>query len=226
MTQKGRFAWSTAALQKSQDVKKDVVPRFFAGKDPDALLLICGFFRAKYGSTVELFGALSAPIVERFAVADGLDARLREALAELVTQEVGFAAMSSTLLKLVIVALLRRELSSTGEWVEHFALLKDANIMRAFAEMAARPGASHSVESLARTACLSRSAFMSRFTGLLGRPPMEVLRELRMRQAALQLRVGASSVNQAVRDAGYKSRSSFTRAFVKTYGRNFDDRDI
>lgn len=207
-------------LHSSKETEKGVVPRFSAGDEADALILVCGFFRAFYGSTVELFASLSAPIVERFDAEDKVDARLKEALDELATQEVGFAAMSSALLKLVIVALLRRELCSTGEWVERFALLKDPNIMRAFAAMAARPGADHSVESLAQTACLSRSAFMKRFSALLGRPPMDVLRELRMRQAAMQLEAGVSSMDQVARDAGYKSQSSFARAFAKVHGRH------
>src|SRR5690606_24879621 len=120
-----------------------------------------------------------APIVEQFDESDQVDQRLRLALAELVAQEVGSAAMSSALLKQVIVALLRRSLRSMDLWVERFALLGDPQIARAFAGMVANPGAPHSVESLARTAFLSRSAFMARFTKTVGRSPMTVLRDLR-----------------------------------------------
>lgn len=206
-------------LQRSNPVEPGKVKRFSAGDEPGGVILICGFFRAFYGSTLEIFSSLPAPIVERFGEADRLDAKLKEALAELVAEEVGAGVMSAALLKQVIVRLLRRALSSANEWGERFALLKDSNIMRAFAEMAAHPGAAHSVESLAQVACLSRSAFMSRFTGLLGRPPMDLLRELRMRQAARQLETGLSSIEQVAHDAGYLSRSSFARAFAKAYGR-------
>ena len=205
-------------LQKSRVVERGTVQRISAGDGDDRLLLICGFFRAAFASTVELFGTAFAPIVERFEAADRLDTKIKEALDELVAQEVGSGAMSSALLKIVIITLLRRELSSTHEWVEHFALFKDTSIMRAFADMAARPGDSHSVETLAKTAYLSKSTFMKRFSSVFGRPPMEVLRELRMRRAAVQLKANMSSVDNIARDAGYKSRSSFTRAFIKTFG--------
>lgn len=47
---------------------------------------------------------------------------------------------------------------------------------------------------------------------------MLVLRDLRMRQAARQLTSGTYSVEQIAANAGYESRSSFVRAFRKTFG--------
>jgi hypothetical protein len=55
------------------------------------------------------------------------------------------AAESSALLKQVIVALLRRSLGSFNSWVERFSMLRDPQISRVFAEMAAHPGAPHSI---------------------------------------------------------------------------------
>jgi AraC family transcriptional activator of mtrCDE len=133
-------------------------------------------------------------------------------------QEVGSGAMSSALLKLVIVNILRRSLHSNNTWVERFSLLRDPQIARAFAEMASNPGAPHTVSSLAQTAYLGRSAFMARFTDVVGQPPMNVLRDLRMRQAAEQLQTGQVPIEQVVRNTGYESRSSFARAFRKVFG--------
>jgi methylphosphotriester-DNA--protein-cysteine methyltransferase len=65
---------------------------------------------------------------------------------------------------------------------------------------------------------LGRSAFMVRFARAVGRSPMTVLRELRVRQAAEQLASGALTVDEIVRHAGYANRSSFVRAFRKAYG--------
>jgi AraC-like DNA-binding protein len=59
---------------------------------------------------------------------------------------------------------------------------------------------------------------MARFTGAVGRSPMTVLRDLRMRQAAEQLRSSTLSVEEIIRQAGYASRSSFARAFRTTHG--------
>jgi AraC family transcriptional activator of mtrCDE len=194
------------------------VHRYVAKDGAPDLILICGFFHASYGTSTDLFGGLAAPIIEQFDERDQVDQRLRMALAELVAQEIGSAAMSSALLKQVIVALLRRSLRSMDLWVERFALLGDPQVARAFADMVANPGAPHSVESLARTACLSRSAFMARFRRAVGRSPMAVLRDLRMRQAAEQLGSKAFTVDEVMHHAGYSSRSSFVRAFQKAHG--------
>jgi AraC family transcriptional activator of mtrCDE len=203
---------------RRQRVSMGGVRCFAAGEGPPDIVLICGYFHAFYGGSIELFGMLSSPIVEQFTVDDRLDRKLSEALAELMSQEVGTGAMSATLLKQVIIALLRRTLSSTNHWVERFSMLSDPQISRAFAGMAADPGAAHTVQSLAQRAGLSRSAFMARFTEVVGQPPMSVLRELRMRQAAQQLRANLLSTEQIARDAGYASRSSFVRAFRAIYG--------
>jgi AraC family transcriptional activator of mtrCDE len=105
-------------------------------------------------------------------------------------------------------------------WVERFSILRDPQIAKAFSEMVANPGAPHTIQSLAQTACLSRSAFMARFVAAIGRPPMIILRELRMRQAAQQLKVNGLSIMQVAHSVGYRSRSSFVRAFRGTYGRD------
>lgn len=194
------------------------VHRYVAKDGAPDLILICGFFHASYGKSTDLFGGLAEPIIEQFDERDQVDQKLRMALAELVAQEIGSAAMSSALLKQVIVALLRRSLRSMDLWIERFALLGDPQIARAFADMVANPGARHSVESLARTACLSRSAFMARFRSAVGRSPMTVLRDLRMRQAAEQLGSKVFTVDEVMHHAGYASRSSFVRAFQKAHG--------
>lgn len=194
------------------------VRRYVANDGEPVIVLICGYFHASYGSSTDLFGALATPIVERFDERDQIDEKLRMALMELVAQEIGSGAMSAALLKQVIVALLRRSLRSMDLWFERFAVLGDPQVARAFASMVANPGAPHSLQSLARTAILSRSAFMERFTRAVGRSPMVVLRDLRMRQAADQLRSSTFSIDEIVRHAGYASRSSFVRAFRKAYG--------
>jgi AraC family transcriptional activator of mtrCDE len=194
------------------------VRRYVANDGEPVVVLICGYFHASYGASTDLFGMLKAPIVEQFEEGDQVDETLRAALMELVAQEVGFGAMSAALLKQVVVALLRRSLRSMDLWVERFSLLSDPQIARALAEMVAHPGARHSVSSHARAALHSRSAFEARFSRVVGRPPMLILRDLRMRQAAAQLESTTMTVDDIARHAGFASRSSFVRAFRKAHG--------
>jgi AraC family transcriptional activator of mtrCDE len=127
----------------------DSISRFRAGNAEPMTVMICGYFKASFGASINLFGTLSTPIVEQFEASDRLDVYLRTAFDELVAQEIGAGAMSGALLKQVIVALVRRSLKSNALWMERFALLGDPQIARAFADMVARPGAQHTVASLA-----------------------------------------------------------------------------
>jgi AraC family transcriptional activator of mtrCDE len=195
----------------------DSIKRFRAGHAEPMTVMICGYFKASFGASINLFDTLSTPIVERFDASDRLDVYLRTAFDELVAQEVGAGAMSGALLKQVIVALVRRSLKSNALWMERFALLGDPQIARAFADMVARPSAPHTVASLAEAAILSRSAFMARFSAALGQSPMQALRDIRMRQAAVQLRTGDLSLDQVARHAGYVSRGAFVRAFREVF---------
>lgn len=194
--------------------KKSEIYQFVAG-DPRAaeINFVCGFFRASYGQTTDLFGGLPAPILEKFGAEEEVDVRLRSAVAEFLGHEIGSDAMSATLLKQVIILLLRRSLVSVELWTERFRILRDPRISRVLAAMAADPGGNHTVQSLAAIALMSRSAFMSLFSEILGRPPMEVLRDLRMRHAAQLLRCTYLSIDQVAQDCGYQSKTSFARAF-------------
>ncbi|MDL2409730.1 AraC family transcriptional regulator [Rhizobium calliandrae] len=187
------------------------------------IIQICGYFTALFGQSVRLFGDLREPVIEQFEPRDKIDLKLREAMEELLQQEVGVGAMTSSLLKQILVSLLRRSLRSSQQWTERFSILADRQITRAFADMVARPGAAHSIQSLAQSAGLSRSAFMARFSNIFGHSPMVILRDLRMRQAAIDLTTTTMQVDVIAHNAGYESRSSFVRAFRQAYGR--DPRD-
>jgi len=125
-------------------------------------------------------------------------------------------AMTASLLKQVMITLLRRSMNSANLWAGQLSVLSDPQIARVLAEMVSKPGVAHSVLSLSQAAGLSRSAFMARFTAVLGKPPMMALRDLRMRQAAILLNANSLSVDQIAHTVGYDSRSGFLRAFRKS----------
>lgn len=192
--------------------------RYVAGNGAPEILLICGFIRTAYGTSLDILGNLPTPLVEQFGACDRLDLSLKMALCELIGHEVGARAMTASLIKQVLIAVLRRSFTSSETWIERFPILNDFQIARAYAGMVAEPGASHTVESLAHTAGLSRSSFMQRFTKLIGSPPLVVLRQLRMKKAAGLLEANVRSVEQIASAVGYKNRSGFFRAFRAIYG--------
>src|SRR3954463_15064496 len=194
------------------------IQRFVAGDVEPMVTLICGYFRATYGSSIDLFAGLSTPIVERFEPGDELGSKLQAALAEISGRQVGMQAMTTAILKQVLVTLVRRCLNSTSVWLERFSILSDRQIALAFADMVARPSANHSVAALAQKAGLSRSAFMARFVRAIGCSPMVALRQMRMKRAADMLAAKTFSVEQIARAVGYRSCSSFLRAFRQVHG--------
>lgn len=196
----------------------ETVHKISAGTGHPEVTMICGFFHASYGSSIDLFATLATPIVERFDAADQLGHRLEAALAELVDRQVGMQAMATALLKQVLITLLRRSLSSGDLRLEQFSILSDSQITRAFARMTANPGAPHSVTTLSEVAGLSRSAFMARFASAVGCAPMTALRQLRMRRASNLLTANVLSIDQIAHTVGYASRSSFSRAFRLVFG--------
>jgi AraC family transcriptional activator of mtrCDE len=203
--------------------RQDGVLRVAVPNERPEIVLICGFFNASFGQSVKLFGELREPVIEQFEPADRIDLKLREAMDELLQQEVGVGAMTASLLKQIIVSLVRRSLKSSQRWTDRFSILADRQVTRAFADMVARPGAAHSVQSLAHSAGLSRSAFMARFSDIFGQSPMAILRDLRMRQAAVDLTTTTLSIDVIALNVGYESRSSFVRAFRRAYNRDPSD---
>src|SRR5262249_26957711 len=73
--------------------------RLVAGPGKPDLLLICGYFRASCGASIDLFSTLPSPIVEQFGPSDGLAQKLTASLAELRAPQVGTGAMTAALLK-------------------------------------------------------------------------------------------------------------------------------
>src|ERR1700730_474958 len=75
-----------------------------------------------------------------------------------------------------------------------------------------------SVESLAREARMSRSAFALRFKTILGQTPLEYLTRWRMYRAGSIIRSNNTSLSEVASAVGYGSESSFSRVFRREMG--------
>ena len=99
-------------------IRQDGILRIAAPNEQPEIVQICGFFNASFGQSVRLFGELREPVIEQFEPADKIDLKLREAMDELLQQEVGVGAMTASLLKQIVVSLVRRSLRSSQRWTE------------------------------------------------------------------------------------------------------------
>ena len=72
-----------------------------------------------------------------------------------------------------------------------------------------------SVDELARHLGVSRADLGRRFANAVGRPPFDVLREMRMKQAARLLRETSDGLAKIAVEVGYSSEFAFSRAFYR-----------
>jgi AraC-like DNA-binding protein len=96
--------------------------------------------------------------------------------------------------------------------------LSDSRLAPAIRCMHAQPARSWTVEQLARTVALSRSAFFERFTRTVGLPPMEYLLAWRMAVAKDLLNRRDLGVAEVAERVGYGSASTFSTAFSRHVG--------
>ena len=97
-----------------------------------------------------------------------------------------------------------------GGWLQG---LSDPVVGRALSLIHAEPARSWTVGALAAEVGASRSQFAQRFSLLVGRGPIEYLREWRMFVAAGHLSEARLSLKEVARLAGYRSGPAFGRAF-------------
>jgi len=74
------------------------------------------------------------------------------------------------------------------------------------------------IDELARIACRSRSGFHQYFRDLMGKPPMEFVRALRIRSAQMLLTGSDLQVAEIARRVGYPNQFQFSRIFKASCG--------
>jgi AraC-like DNA-binding protein len=98
------------------------------------------------------------------------------------------------------------------------AAMSDKHLSKAIEAMHSGLDRSWSVESLAREARMSRSAFALKFRTILGQTPLEYLTQWRMYKAGAMIRSNDTSFSEAASAVGYGSQSSFSRVFRREMG--------
>jgi len=98
------------------------------------------------------------------------------------------------------------------------AAMSDKHLSKAIEAMHSGFDRSWSVESLAREARMSRSAFALKFRTVLGQTPLEYLTQWRMYRAGGMIRSNNTSFSEVASAVGYGSESSFSRVFKREMG--------
>jgi transcriptional regulator GlxA family with amidase domain len=96
--------------------------------------------------------------------------------------------------------------------------MSDKHLSKAIEAMHSGLDRSWSVESLAREARMSRSAFALKFRSVLRQTPLEYLTQWRMYKAGAMIRSNNTSFSEVASAVGYGSQSSFSRVFRRAMG--------
>jgi AraC-like DNA-binding protein len=178
---------------------------------------VCGHFKLAGDHADILLGVLP-PIVHIYKEAD--KARLRwcvdQMMLELREGRPGNSLVIEHLSHMMLVQALRLQMSkgpSGGPgWL--FALA-DKQISVAIKSMHEDPARRWTVQSLAETAAMSRTAFSLKFKRTVGTSPMEYLTHWRMLLAADRLSNSGDSISTISASLGYESESAFSTAFKR-----------
>jgi AraC-like DNA-binding protein len=183
--------------------------------------IVCGFLGSGEGYN-PLIASLPPVLtldVRQGMSRDWIEASVRFAAAELAEGRLASSGVMSRLSELLFVEAVRNYASTLGDqaagWLRG---LRDPQVGRALALMHQRIAEPWSAEELAKEVALSRSAFMERFTALVGMPPIRYLTVWRMETAKLQLRETARTIGQLAHAVGYESEEAFSRAFKREFG--------
>lgn len=153
------------------------------------------------------------------ASGEWLENSIRHALTQVSSGTPGSNVIVARLAEVLFAETIRRYIlqlpqGRTG-WL---AAAGDASIGRALAALHNDPARDWSLEDLARTVGLSRSALTDRFARYLGQSPITYLTEWRLELAAESLRRTSRSVMQVATEVGYDSEAAFNRAFKRRFG--------
>lgn len=184
--------------------------------------LICGFLGCDSGDGNPIFTTLPPALhlrVEEAGAAEWIRSTFQFAADEISAGRPGSESVLAKLSELLFVEAVRRYAENLPDdetgWL---AGLSDPYVSRALALFHREVTRRWTMDEIARTVGLSRSALADRFTRLIGTAPMHYLANWRMHVARQRLRSTPASLAQVAEAVGYESEAAFSHAFKKAFG--------
>lgn len=166
---------------------------------------------------------LGLPELITIAAGEAEDAILRQLFAMMDSEtrlgRIGAATVVTRLVDIAVIRVLRSwlEVAEPPETGLKTAI-RDPRIGAALAAIHRAPDRPLSIERLAQIAGLSRTVFTERFKRALGTSPGRYVSDWRITVARSLLQSSSLSIKAIAEWLGYKSESSFSRAFKKSAG--------
>ena len=195
------------------------VHRIRAGNGgPLEMVVGCGTVNVRYGEAVGLFDHLSQTLVVNLSSIPEIPLLYQGILSEQAGGQPGEAVLQGAIMTQLLVHMFRKLSSDSESALPWLAALDDPRLAAALDAIMENPGTHHTVESLAETAHMSRSAFAKSFHEAFDRSPINLVNHVRMEYAASLLGTGQVPVEQVASRIGFSSRSHFSQAFKKHTG--------
>ena len=195
------------------------IHRIVAGDGgPVEMVVGCGTLSVRYGETIGLFDHLQDLLIVDLSSVPEVPQLFQSMLTEQSQMQMGTPVLQAAIMTQLMVHMLRRVAVDSDYRLPWLNALDDDRLGRVIDQMIAKPSLHHTVESLAETANMSRSAFAKHFHDTFNRSPISMLNHLRMEQAARLLKTGRMPVDQVASRVGFSSRSHFSQAFKKHTG--------
>jgi AraC-like DNA-binding protein len=206
---------------------REIVPRlnnnvahYGGGGAPTTV--VCGtlsFDRASLKPITQLlpsFILIKAEQARTLALHDTLQALA----SEMAEQAPGSEVVATRLAEVLFIQALRAHIASEVEWRNKGWLraIFDPQMGTALSAIHNSVNTSWTVESLAKAAGMSRSAFAAHFKELLGQTPLEYVTEWRMQKAMQLLQERDKKLIDVARSVGYESDAAFSKAFKRVVG--------
>jgi len=200
----------------------DDVPQVRHGGGGEVTRMVCGYLACDSSLFDTVLAALPRVMVVSMREGPGaqwLASSIRFSIAESAAQRAGAGTVLAKLSELMFVEAIRRYIEGLpAEQTGWLAGLRDRFVGKTLALIHSKPAHPWTVEELAGTVGLSRSALAERFTGLIGQPPMQYLTRWRLQLAANLLRASSRNIASVAAGVGYDSEAAFSRAFKRELG--------
>jgi AraC-like DNA-binding protein len=192
------------------------------GQEGSQTDVVCGFLHSDdplFDPLLRVFPRVFVVRPATRAAAGWVQANTAYALDQADASPPGPDSIPSRLPELLLIEVLREHLR-TAPAAEHgwVAALRDPVLRPALAAIHQAPERKWKVESLARTAAISRSQLDARFHQVLGLSPIRYLTDWRLHLAQELLATTDLSVATVARCVGYDAEEAFSRAFKRSYG--------
>lgn len=166
-----------------------------------------------------LWQALPAEIIIRKQQAGGHLANLvKMMITESESERFGQFALIERLCDSLFILVIRHCVEQHLIQYGVFAAMQDSRLEVVLSAIHREPWRNWRLSELAQYACLSKTALISRFTSLIGCPPIEYLLFWRMQIAASWLKESGMTIERVAERCGYDSVSAFCRAFKRCVG--------